>query len=93
MKYIIEFGCDGGESKIIGWAHDVTQALCEVSRIIGKETFEKIPPLKRGKSGFLFNFVHQNKTKYIKISKIQEIFLFQFFGNIGELCRFPSTLP
>lgn len=70
MKYLIEIGTDGGDGNVVGWCHDMSGALTEVSRIVGLECFVKIPPIKRTGQGALFNFEHEGKTKWIRVKKI-----------------------
>ncbi len=76
MKYIIEIGNDGGESRFVGWVHDLSGSMCEVSRIIGKECFLGSKPIKRGRNGLLWNFQQGDKTRWIRVLPIQSAELY-----------------
>ena len=70
MKYIIETGNDGGEARLVGWTHDFGSACTEVARIVGHDCYVKIQPINRGKNGAIWNFVHEGKTKWLRVLKM-----------------------
>ena len=70
MKYIIETGNDGGTASVVGWTHDFGSACNEVARIVGTDCYVKIQPINRGKNGAIWNFVHEGKTKWLRVLKM-----------------------
>ena len=68
MKCIIESGNDGEDGSLLGWSFDFCSACNEVARIIGRECYVKTKPIPRGKNGAMWAFMHEGKTKWIRIS-------------------------
>ena len=68
MKCIIEIGNDGGDPSLVGSSFDFCCACNEVARIIGEECYVKTKPIPRGKNGALWVFVHDGRTKWIRVS-------------------------
>lgn len=70
MKYIIETGNDGGDSSVVGWSFDFCAACNEVARIMGKECYVKTKPIGRGKKSALWPFIHDGRTKWIRVKQL-----------------------
>lgn len=70
MKHIIHHGLDGTEGRAIGTANDMSEALAHIERILGgREIQLRIPPVNRGNECFMFCFVRNGKSEWIRTMK------------------------
>lgn len=74
MKHVIHHGADGKEGQVIGLADDMCEALSHIERILGgREIQLRIPPLNRGNECFMFCFVRNGKSEWIRTMKAPRI--------------------
>lgn len=73
MKYILEYGTQGGSPNLIGFANDVTDALASLADIVGRDNFASIKPLTSGGKykTFLFSFSSDGLVKWLRATPVQ----------------------
>jgi hypothetical protein len=86
MKHIIHHGLDGTDGKVIGLANDMCEALTHIERILGgREIQLRIPPVNRGNECFMFCFIRDGKSEWIRTMKhypVRHIEDFKPFDNV-----------